>query len=144
MLPRGQRPNFPLLLCRMLSMLYHQVFVRHILREEEDGVGEVWMWDLHLLHLFKVCLVFVSICPVALIFFFSRSNDYSTNLAFSTWKALLLAYVVVGKAAKYTTDQPSLTKPPVGFHSVQSTSLSPSASLVTVFRSSVNPVLQAL
>jgi len=48
----------------------------------------------------------------------SKSNDYSKNLASSPRKAALLAYVVVGKAKKFTTDQPTLTQPPAGFDSV--------------------------
>jgi hypothetical protein len=53
-----------------------------------------------------------------------RSNDYSTNLTSSPWKAVLLSYVVVGKCQKFTTDQPSLTQPPAGFDSVRSRLLS--------------------
>ena len=48
-----------------------------------------------------------------------RSNDYSTNLAYSPWKALLLSYVVVGNGKKFTTDQPGLTQAPAGFDSVR-------------------------
>jgi len=48
----------------------------------------------------------------------SKSNDYSKNFVSSPWKAVLLAYVVVGNAKKFTTNQPTLTKPPVGFDSV--------------------------
>jgi len=48
----------------------------------------------------------------------SKSNDYSTNLVPSPWKAILLSYVVVGKAMEYKTDRPSLMQPPAGFDSV--------------------------
>lgn len=48
-----------------------------------------------------------------------RSNDYSTNLVYSPWKALLLSYVVVGNGKKFTTDQPTLTQAPAGFDSVR-------------------------
>lgn len=48
----------------------------------------------------------------------SRSNDYSDNLVSSPWKAILLTYVVAGKAKKFTTNQPRLTQAPVGFDSV--------------------------
>jgi len=48
----------------------------------------------------------------------SRSNDYSKNLVPSPWKALILAYVVVGNPKTFTTDQPTLTQPPAGFDSV--------------------------
>jgi len=62
-----------------------------------------------------------------------RSNDYSTNLMFSPWRAMLLSYVAVGNGKKLTTDQPSLTKPPAGFDSVRSKiSFSPWRSFVTV------------
>ena len=50
-----------------------------------------------------------------------RSNDYSKNLAPSPWKAVLLAYVVVGNAKNFTTSQPALTQAPAGFDSVRST-----------------------
>lgn len=66
-----------------------------------------------------------SLLIITLIHAISRSNDYSKNLVSSPWKAILLAYVVVGNAKKFTTSQPTLTKPPVGFDSVQSTSSSP-------------------
>jgi hypothetical protein len=66
-----------------------------------------------------------SLVIIALIRIISRSNDYSKNLVSSPWKAILLAYVVVGNAKKFTTNQPALTGPPAGFDSVQSTSSSP-------------------
>jgi len=61
----------------------------------------------------------------------SRSNDYSDNLVSSPWKAILLTYVVVGNAKKFTTNQPMLTKPPMGFDSVQLMSLFPLTSFLT-------------
>lgn len=67
---------------------------------------------------------YLLIFTVGLIFVVYRSNDYSTNLVSSPWKAVLLSYVVVVKCKKFTTDQPTLTQPPVGFDSVQSKSLS--------------------
>jgi len=63
------------------------------------------------------------IITIVLIPIICRSNDYSTNLASSLWKAVLLSYVVVGKCKKFTTDQPTLTQPPAGFDSVWSKSL---------------------
>ena len=70
-------------------------------------------------------VVYRSAIIITLIHVISRSNDYSKNLVSSPWKATLLAYVVVGKAKKFTTSQPTLTQPPVGFDSVQSTPSSP-------------------
>jgi len=35
-------------------MLRHQGLVRHCLLEEENRMGAVWKWDLHLVHLLKV------------------------------------------------------------------------------------------
>jgi len=61
----------------------------------------------------------------------SRSNDYSKNLLPSPWKAIILAYVVVGNAKKFTTSQPTLTRAPAGFDSVRSIPSSPSRPLVT-------------
>ena len=61
---------------------------------------------------------------IVLISIICRSNDYSTNLVSSPWKAVLLSYVVVGKCKKFTADQPTLTQPPAGFDSVRSKSLS--------------------
>jgi len=48
----------------------------------------------------------------------SKSNDYSSNLVSSPWKALLLASVVAGNAKTFTKDQSALTRPPAGFDSV--------------------------
>jgi len=81
-------------------------------------VGEVWKWDLHLIHLLKVCHVLIGYCNLSSDPCFSRSNDYSDNLVSSPWKAILLTYVVTGKAKKFTTSQPMLTHAPVGFDSV--------------------------
>jgi hypothetical protein len=50
----GQRSDLPLLLPAMLSMLHYQNLVRHSALEKENGMGEVWKWDLHLVHLLKV------------------------------------------------------------------------------------------
>ena len=58
----------------------------------------------------------------SLILVICRSGDYSTNLAPSPWKAVLLSYVVVGRCKKFTKDQPTLTQPPAGFDSVRSKS----------------------
>ena len=62
------------------------------------------------------------IITIVLISIICRSNDYSTNLVSSPWKAVLLSYVVVGKCKKFTADQPTLTQPPAGFDSVRSKS----------------------
>ena len=107
----------------MLSVLYHEVLVRHGALEEENGVGKVWERDLYLVHLLEVRPLLVNHhnCPDPII---CRSNDYSTNLVSSPWKAVLLSYVVVGKCKKFTTDQPTLTQPPAGFDSVWSKLLS--------------------
>jgi len=48
----------------------------------------------------------------------SKSNDYSKNLVPSPWKAILLSYVVVGKAKKFALDRPTLTQAPDGFDAV--------------------------
>ncbi|KDQ55824.1 hypothetical protein JAAARDRAFT_180676 [Jaapia argillacea MUCL 33604] len=48
----------------------------------------------------------------------SKANDYSSNAIPSPRKALLLNSVVVGRGYKLTRDNPSLTKPPVGYDSV--------------------------
>ncbi|KAF9644284.1 ADP-ribosylation [Thelephora ganbajun] len=48
----------------------------------------------------------------------SKSNDYSNNIVSSPWKAVLLAYVAVGRAKTFETDQPTLTQPPNGYDSV--------------------------
>ena len=115
---RGQLLYLPLSLPAVLSMLYHQNLVRHSALKEENRVGEVRKWDLHLVHLLEVCRV-LSNRHNGLDPFFCRSNDYSTNLAYSPWKALLLSYVVVGNGKKFMTDQPTLTQAPAGFDSVR-------------------------
>ena len=61
----------------------------------------------------------------------SRSNDYSDNLVSSPWKAILLTYVVVGKAKRFITNQPMLAQAPVGFDSVWSTFLIPPIPFMT-------------
>ena len=96
-------------------------------------MGEVWTWDLYLVCLFKVCRVFVDLLGRSNLLS-PRSNDYSKNLVPSHWKALLLIYVAIGKAAKYTTDRPSLTQPPVGFDLAWSTSWGRLMSPVTLVR----------
>ena len=45
----------------MLSMLHPPVLVRHPPCKEEYRVGEVWMWDLYLVRLFKVCFLIVNL-----------------------------------------------------------------------------------
>lgn len=87
-------------------------------------MGEIWMWDIYFVHLVKVRRALVNRLNL-LIVTVSRSNDYSKNLTPSPWKAILLSYVVVGKAMEYKTDHPSLTQPPTGFDSVRPTSLCP-------------------
>ena len=62
---------------------------------------------------------------VDLIFVIPSSNGYSKNLTASALKAVLLVYVVVGKAKKIAANQPTATQPPAGFDSVRSTSLHP-------------------
>jgi hypothetical protein len=57
---RRKRLHLTLLLRAVLSMLYHQNLVRHSALEEENRVGEVWKWDLHLVHLLEVCRVLVN------------------------------------------------------------------------------------
>jgi hypothetical protein len=47
-----------------------------------------------------------------------RSNDYSSNVASSPLKAILLNKVVVGKGYKMTQDSTSLSAPPNGYDSV--------------------------
>jgi len=49
---------------------------------------------------------------------FGRSNGYSRNDCTSTWKAMLLNKVVVGKGYKMITSNPALTEPPAGYDSV--------------------------
>lgn len=65
---------------------------------------------------------YAPIITAVLILVVSRSNDYSKNLMYSPWKAVLLTYVVVGNAKKFTRDQPTLTQAPWGFDSVRSMS----------------------
>jgi len=48
----------------------------------------------------------------------SKSNDYSHNGKSSSWKAIMLNKVVVGKGYKVKQDKPSLTGPPTGYDSV--------------------------
>ncbi|KAF9783095.1 hypothetical protein BJ322DRAFT_1008547 [Thelephora terrestris] len=48
----------------------------------------------------------------------SNSNGYSKNLTASTLKAVLLVYVVVGKAKKIASNQAAVTQPPAGYDSV--------------------------
>jgi hypothetical protein len=47
-----------------------------------------------------------------------RSNDYSNNDCSSSFKAILLNKVIVGKGCKLTQDNVSLTAPPAGYDSV--------------------------
>ncbi|KAF7336996.1 PARP catalytic domain-containing protein [Mycena venus] len=48
----------------------------------------------------------------------SKSNDYSHNDCSSSFKAILLNKVIVGKGCKLTHDSVSLTAPPAGYDSV--------------------------
>ncbi|KAJ6512675.1 hypothetical protein C8R45DRAFT_1087818 [Mycena sanguinolenta] len=48
----------------------------------------------------------------------SKSNDYSHNDSTSSFKAILLNKVIVGKGCKLTHDSVSLTAPPAGYDSV--------------------------
>ncbi|KAJ7814436.1 hypothetical protein B0H14DRAFT_2850517 [Mycena olivaceomarginata] len=48
----------------------------------------------------------------------SKSNDYSHNDCSSSFKAILLNKVIVGKGCKLTQDSTSLTAPPTGYDSV--------------------------
>jgi len=48
----------------------------------------------------------------------SKSNVYSRNGCVSSWKAMLLNKVVVGRGYKVTTNKTSLTEPPAGYDSV--------------------------
>ncbi|KAJ7679199.1 hypothetical protein DFH06DRAFT_1465374 [Mycena polygramma] len=48
----------------------------------------------------------------------SKSNDYSHNDCSSSYKAMLLNKVIVGKGCKLTQDNVSLTAPPAGYDSV--------------------------
>ncbi|KIO20778.1 hypothetical protein M407DRAFT_81169 [Tulasnella calospora MUT 4182] len=48
----------------------------------------------------------------------SKADDYSTNVRQSSYKAMLLTTVVVGRGYKLTRDKKSLTCPPEGYHSV--------------------------
>ncbi|KIO16997.1 hypothetical protein M407DRAFT_85388 [Tulasnella calospora MUT 4182] len=48
----------------------------------------------------------------------SKADDYSTNVRQSSYKAMLLTTVVVGRGYKLTRDKKSLTCPPDGYHSV--------------------------
>ncbi|KAF7378243.1 PARP catalytic domain-containing protein [Mycena sanguinolenta] len=48
----------------------------------------------------------------------SKSDDYSHNDCSSSFKAILLNKVIVGKGYKLTHDRPSLTGPPAGYDSV--------------------------
>jgi len=48
----------------------------------------------------------------------SKSDEYSSNIATSANKAILLTTVIVGRAYKATQNNPTLTEPPRGYHSV--------------------------
>jgi hypothetical protein len=48
----------------------------------------------------------------------SKTDTYSRNGSTSTWKAMLLSRVVVGRGYKMTADNTTLTKPPAGFDSI--------------------------
>ncbi|KAJ6561844.1 hypothetical protein B0H19DRAFT_1209997 [Mycena capillaripes] len=48
----------------------------------------------------------------------SKSNDYSNNDCASSFKAILLNKVIVGKGCKLTHDNVALTAPPAGYDSV--------------------------
>jgi len=58
---------------------------------------------------------------------FGRSNGYSHNDCTSTWKAMLLNKVVVGKGYKMIASNPALTEPPAGYDSVSVVAYSYSA-----------------
>lgn len=40
-------------------MLYHQILIRYSALEEENWMGKVWKWDLHLVHPVQVRRVLV-------------------------------------------------------------------------------------
>jgi len=48
----------------------------------------------------------------------SKANDYVASLSSMTTRAMLLNYVVMGKAIKMTANQPNLKEPPTGYDSV--------------------------
>jgi len=48
----------------------------------------------------------------------SKSDDYSSNIATSANKAILLTTVIVGRGYKVTQNDTTLTEPPQGYHSV--------------------------
>ena len=100
-------------------MLYHQDFVRHLALAEEIRTAEVRKRNLHLVHFLEVRRIIISRRnrPDLVV---SSSHEYIRNLVHSPWKAILLCYVVVGNTKKLTTNQPTLTQPPVGFDSVRS------------------------
>ena len=107
----------------MLAVFYHQDFLRSQLFQGGDGLGEVRVWDLYFVDFVKVCLRPVERIviehPPNIAIFSGRSNDYSRNEGItSSWKALLLNKVVVGKGMKMTQDDTTLTKPPTGYDSV--------------------------
>ena len=86
-------------------------------------MGEVRGWNLHFVDFIKVCLRSVEWIdtkyPSNIAVFFDRSNDYSRNEGItSSWKALLLNKVVVGRGMKLTNDNTALTEPPPGYDSV--------------------------
>ena len=57
-------------------------------------------------------------CDLTVLAGFCRSDGYSCNDVPSTWKAMLLNRVVVGKGYKMTVDNTTLTEPPTGYDSV--------------------------
>ncbi|KAG9022489.1 hypothetical protein FS842_006149 [Serendipita sp. 407] len=48
----------------------------------------------------------------------SKSDSYSTNGSTSSYKAIIMTKVVVGRGYKMTQNAQTLTAPPTGFHSV--------------------------
>lgn len=43
----------------MFSLLHHRVLIRHISRDEEDRLRQVWTWNLYLIRLIKVCRLYL-------------------------------------------------------------------------------------
>ena len=108
---------------QMRAVFYHQNFLRSQLFQGVDRLGEVRVRDLHFVDFVKVCFRPVERIviehPPNIAISPDRSNDYSRNVGItSSWKALLLNKVVVGKGMKLTQDDTTLTQPPSGYDSV--------------------------
>lgn len=111
---RGARHSAPLprARCAVSSAL---LTISICLARRLDGGG----LDLESTHHLRLPSKFTAFPGFLLLFELSgRSNDYSKNTSNSSWKAVLLNKVVVGKGYKMLRDSPLMTGPPSGYDSV--------------------------